>query len=461
MVRNIATIVGLFALLAGLPASASDRVARALLDALRANGQIDEKQYQDLSQLVEDEAAAEARGEAAPVAAPPPNPNALNVFWKDGIRMESANGAFKLRIGGRLQNDWGVVEPDQDLRELLPNEAGQGTGTDWRRVRLHIGGTIYERFGTKIELDFAGGNANLRDAYMEALKLPYAGTFRVGHFKEPFSLEELTSDSYTMFIERSLMDAFTPMRNTGFMVQNAPLEQRMTWALGAFRQSNDTTGDGFSDDAMYNITGRVTGVPWYEKDGEHLLHLGLSASQRFLDHTSTQIQSRPEVVLNNPFYVDTDTIPANGQQMINPELALVYGPFSFQTEYTQAWVQGDEGFHDLSFYGLYAFVSWFLTGESRPYRTSEGIFDRVSPERNFDFHGGLGAWEVALRYSRIDLDDGDLDDGGVEGGTMNDGTVGLNWYLNPNMRTSFNYVFGRLEDVGWTNQFVARFQVDF
>jgi phosphate-selective porin OprO/OprP len=457
MLRRVVLGLALAIALAVAPsARAGDRVARALLDALRANGQIDDKQYEDLSRLVEDEAAAEAAGAAPVSAAPPSHPNELQVFWKEGIRMESADGAFKLRIGGRLQNDWGVVSPDQDLRETLPDLAGQGSGTNWRRARLQIQGSIYERIGTKLEFDFAGGGANLRDAYIELLKLPYAGTFRVGHFKEPMSLEEMTSDSYTTFIERSVMNAFAPSRNTGFLVQNAPLEQRMTWALGGFRLTDDATGNGFSDDATYDITGRVTGLPWYENDGEHLLHLGLSATQQFRDGTTARFSQRPEVRLGNPNYVDTGAIPADGAQIVTPELALVYGPFSFQTEYTHAFVDGDFGTDNVDFYGLYAQVSWFLTGEHRPYKTSEGAFDRVSPEENFDLKGGLGAFEVALRYSRLDLDDEQ-----VEGGMLNDGTIGLNWYLNPNVRTSFNYVGGRLQDVGWTNQFVARFQIDF
>ena len=458
MVRRIA-ILGLVlavgAPLAPAPAAASDRVAKALLDALKANGTIDAKQYDELNLMIEDEAAAEA---ASPtVSAPPPEkPGKLDVFWNQGIRMESADGAFKLKLGGRLQNDWGVVSPDGDLRDDLPNDAGKGTGTNWRRVRLALGGTMYERFGTRIEIDFTGGDASLRDVYVEALKLPYAGTFRVGHFKEPLSLEQLTSDSYTTFIERSVMDAFAPARNTGFMLQNAPFEQRMTWALGTFRQTSDTTGNSFNESATYNVTGRVTGLPWYENQGEHLLHVGLSASQRFLDDTSIQFQSIPEVKLGNPSYADTGNIPASSAQILTPELALVYGPFSFQSEYTHAWVQGDAGTHNSNFYGLYAQASWFLTGESRPYKTSEGAFDRVAPEHNFDLHGGLGAWELALRYSRLDLSDS-----GIDGGTLDDGTIGVNWYLNPNMRTSLNYVGARLEDVGWTNQLVARFQVDF
>lgn len=459
MVRTMlcaALVAGLATALAPAAAPASDRVARALLEALRANGTIDAKQYGELQQLIEDEEAAAAASPSAAVAAPPPEkPGKLDVFWKDGIRMESADGAFKLKLGGRLQNDWGVAEPDSDLRDALGG-AGQGSGTDWRRVRLALQGTIYERIGTKIEIDFAGGDAALRDAYLEMLKLPYVGTFRVGHFKEPLSLDQLTSDSYTTFIERSLMDAFAPGRNTGFLLQNAPLEQRMTWSLGAFRETDDTSGNGFSDDATYNITSRVTALPWYEGDGERLLHLGVSASQRFRDGTTARFRSRPEVRLGIPNYVDTGDIPADDVQLVTPELAVVYGPFSLQTEYTHGFVQGDSGTEDSDFYGLYAQASWFVTGESRPYKTGEGVFDRVAPAKNFDFDGGLGAWEVALRYSRLDLDDE-----GIDGGTLDDGTVGVNWYLNPNVRTSINYVLGRLDDVGWTNQFVARFQIDF
>ena len=463
MYRRIAIAccaIGLASLAADAPpAAASDRVAKALLEALRGNGTIDTKQYDDLNRLIEDEAAAEAAQPA--VSAPPPEkskPNTLDVYWKDGLTFESAGGAFKFRVGGRIQNDWGVVEPDQDVRDFFGSgdAAGQGTGTDWRRVRLWVGGTVWERVGTKIELDFAGGTPALKDAYVELLKLPYVGTARVGHFKEPLSLEEITSDGYTMFIERSVMDAFAPARNTGFQLQNAPFEQRMTWTVGAFRQTDDTTGNGFSGDGTYNLTGRITGLPWYEDGGRHLLHLGLAASQRFLDGTNASFAQRPEVKLGNPNFVNTGNIPSDYVTLVTPELALVYGPFSFQTEYTHAWVNADHGGDDADFYGLYAEASWFLTGESRPYKRSEGIFDRVVPEHNFDLEGGFGAFEVALRYSRIDLDNDHID-----GHKLDDGTIGLNWYLNPNVRTSFNYVAAHLDDVGWDNQFVARFQFDF
>jgi len=44
-------------------------------------------------------------------------------------------------------------------------------------------------------------------------------------------------------------------------------------------------------------------------------------------------------------------------------------------------------------------------------------------------------WEVAARYSTLDLPDG-----GVLGGEEENWTVGVNWYVNRNVRVSANYV---------------------
>jgi len=107
-------------------------------------------------------------------------------------------------------------------------------------------------------------------------------------------------------------------------------------------------------------------------------------------------------------------------------------------------------------------VSWFLTGEHRPYRKAGAVFDAIKPEQNaFGKEGGHGAWEVATRYSSIDLDDGDVD-----GGELGDWTVGLNWYLNPNTRLMANYILSDLSPAGdlsdgTTNTFLFRVQFAF
>jgi phosphate-selective porin OprO/OprP len=111
---------------------------------------------------------------------------------------------------------------------------------------------------------------------------------------------------------------------------------------------------------------------------------------------------------------------------------------------------------DPDFDAWYVYGTYFLTGENRPYKTSSGTFDRVIPHRNFDGKGGLGAWEVGVRYAQIDLNDRL-----VKGGRLEDITFGVNWYINPNVRFHLNYVFGDVAHGGEANIVQARFQVDF
>ena len=80
------------------------------------------------------------------------------------------------------------------------------------------------------------------------------------------------------------------------------------------------------------------------------------------------------------------------------------GPASFQSEYIHNSVHQPNG-GDASFGSFYLQGSYFLTGEQRPYRDSGGHFNRVKPLHNLGDRNGWGAWEIALRYSQLDLND--------------------------------------------------------
>ena len=147
-------------------------------------------------------------------------------------------------------------------------------------------------------------------------------------------------------------------------------------------------------------------------------------------------------------FVTTGNIPSVEEyQLYDEEFAFVYGPFSAQAEGAQAEVtRSTAAQKNLSFSAAYAFISYFLTGEHRGYSKANGWFDRVHPLHNFGTYNkdggrGWGAWELAARYSYIDLNDQN-----IQGGRMADVTVGLNWYLNPNMRVMLNYVRSHLFD---------------
>src|SRR5690606_4537174 len=93
--------------------------------------------------------------------------------------------------------------------------------------------------------------------------------------------------------------------------------------------------------------------------------------------------------------------------------------------------------NDPLFHGGYAQLSWFVTGETRPYKAGQGVFGRPAPARPLDLQGGgAGALELAARLGRIDLSDN-----GINGGTMNTATLGANWYVNPYIRFMGNAIF--------------------
>jgi phosphate-selective porin OprO/OprP len=440
----VIAICGLWMLGAGPAIAAGRSVAEEILDILRANGQITEQQYGVLLEK------ARSEQQTLPAVSAAEKPETFRAYWNKGIRLESADKRFKMKLGGRLMQDWEWTGEDSDIESVIGDQANN---TEFRRARFYVEGLIYERIKFKAQYDFGGGDVDFKDTYLELQKIPRLGNLRVGHFKEPYSLEELTSSKYIPFMERSLPNLFSPGRNSGVMLHNHAFDKRMTWAVGGFRDTDDfaESDDSEGSDDAYHVTARLTGLPWYADEGERLLHVGLSYSHKFREDDSVRFRQRPEQHMLDRF-VDTGSILTDGVDLVTPELALVCGPFSLQGEYTKAFVEGSS----FDFDSYYVQASYFLTGEHRKYKQTAGAFSRVSPREDFDMKGGLGAWEVGVRYSWVDLDDNI-----VSGGELDDITVGLNWHLNPNVRVMLNYVRADLDGVGDADIFQTRFQVDF
>ncbi len=378
------------------------------------------------------------------------DPNIFRVYWKSGLHFETLDKTVKLKLGGRIMNDWAWFA-DSDVGGAIGELED---GTEFRRARIYIAGQICSDITFKAQYDFAGGDADFKDVWIGMKHIPIVGNVKVGHFKEPFGLEELTSSKYITFMERGLPDMFAPGRSTGFMIYNHGLNKRMTWAVSVFKNSTDSYGDD-TGDGDYAYTGRITFLPWYQAD-DKLFHIGLAYSHRNPDDREIRFRERPESHLA-PRFVDTGQFEAKRVDLIGLEAAWVYGPFSLQGEYVQAIVDSI-GRDDCCFCGFYIYGSYFLTGEHRVYDRKKGVFGRIKPKRNYSSKpsGGKGAWEIAARYSYLDLNDKS-----VNGGRLQDFSVGVNWYLNPNTRIMWNYVFADLADGADTNIFQMRFQVDF
>ena len=375
-------------------------------------------------------------------------PTDLRVYWKEGLNLNTEDGSFKLKIGGRLMTDWFWSSEDDDIKA---NIGEQEDGVEFRRARLYFSGDIYDNVEYKLQLDFEGGDADFKDAYLALTDLPI-GKLKIGDFKEPFSLEELTSSNYITFLERALPNAFAPSRNTGIMLHRVASDEKMTAAIGLFRDT-DSYGEDSGDDGGYNVTGRITVLPIYEGDGASLLHVGAAYSHRNPDD-SYSVSANPEAHLANTF-INTGSISGDRMKLLGLEAAWVNGPLSLQSEYITADAGRFSG-SDVSFDGYYVQGSYFLTGEYRKYKTSEAAFSRVKPKNNYSYGGGSGAWEVKVRFSELDLNDGN-----ITGGKLNDFTAGLNWYLNPNTRIMWDWVHADRDNIGQANMLMMRLQFDF
>ncbi len=402
---------------------------------------------------------------------------------EDEARRREA-GRPSVSVGGRMHLDWALFGQGEASRETFGN---QRDAVGFRRTRLGALGEAFHVFNYRVEMDFAatdtGTNEDgstfisqstaFRDVFFGVTELPVVGNLRVGHFKEPFSLEQLISSNNITLMERSLNDAaFVPGRSVGAMIFDTAADERVTWAIGAFRTKLDNADRPpfrRNDGGGTSLTMRGTWLPWYDEptEGRGLLHLGLGYSYRDVDDGQIRFRARPETAWSDRFVDTQNILNTRAYQLFGTEAAFVYGPFSVQTEWFGTWVDRSAA-ADAQFNGYYVYVSYFLTGEHRRYRKSAGAFDRIVPYENFfrvrDGRGaiqtGRGAWELAYRHSYIDLVDGL-----IEGGHLSDHTLGLNWYMSPYARMMWNYVhtYGTPDLVASAdmNIFQMRVQFDF
>lgn len=427
---TVSLVMMVFLLVSAMPAAAAPSgLSDEALKVMHENGDISDRTYEELKAL---------NAKTADSGKPE-----LSAYWDKGLRLKSADNDFQISFGGRILNDWGATQANDALQDAFSGSDVEGSGTEMRQARFYMAGAIYERFTFNAEYDFAGTDADFTDVWAGAKKLPVVGEVRLGHQKEPFSMERLNSLKYTTFIERALTEVFAPGRNTGIKFHRNHMGNRLGWGLGAYKEVK--TSDGFDDLNNYNITARLTGVPWMGEEGRRLLHLGLNYSHKFSDEDyGYRLRILPESHLGAVYLVDTGAFEnVTAVDLVSPEAAVVLGPLSVQSEYVHSFMDR-RGARSLEFSGYYVFCSYFLTGEHRKYIGGEGggEFGSISPASPFRFGGpGWGSWQAALRYSRLDLNDLD-----ITGGEEENWTAGVNWYLNANLRLSLNYVRAEVMD---------------
>lgn len=385
--------------------------------------------------------------------------------FKPSPNFTNTKGDYAFKFRGQIAADVAAFNVRKGTRDF-------NDGTQLRRARLGIDGMIASDWLYRLEVDVGNAsrddNANqevdVKDAYVQYKGIDQT-VITVGQHKTPNTLEQAIASTDLLFTELPLyVEAFTN-RTTAGGDYKAGISARysdVNWTatLGVFGENFALNGGGGStgSGSTYNTTptykdegwGPAARLTWAPINGvTETLHLGVSGYWRETGGRRTiQFRSGPEVSVDSTRLVDTGLLAARNYSFIGAELAGQYGPLYLQSEYgrtdvsryrTNVVVQSSPsvtaaGGSDVSFDGGYVAASWLITGESREYK--DGTFARPKPAKPFSFkNGGWGAWEVAARYSTLDLNDGT-----VLGGKENNYSLGLNWYPNNYLRLMTDYV---------------------
>jgi phosphate-selective porin OprO/OprP len=377
-------------------------------------------------------------------------PDSVNVKLDNkGLNFETKDKNFKFKLGGRIQADANFSGHDNFVNSKKEHvEANDGT--EFRRARIDFLGTFYKDWNFKTQADFADNAVAMKDLWLEYTGLDYLNVTG-GQQKQNFSRELLESSNDLMFTERSLMNVLNAPVVDRAIGLNLASKAKDTWtaALGVYGDAITparTSGTEVANagDEGWSVSGRTTYAPIEEKT--KVLHFGLAGNYRQPDDTGDVAQ--PKALrfdyetdhMSNLNLIDTTVNDVDNMKMLGLETAGLYGPFSVGAEYTRMWIDRklkgsklENGNNNLEMDGWYADAAWTITGESRKYK--QGKFYKVDPAKKFSLkNGGWGAFELASRYSAVDLNDG-----GFHGGKISNVTVALNWYLNNNIRLMADY----------------------
>jgi phosphate-selective porin OprO and OprP len=350
-----------------------------------------------------------------------------------GALFSTQDKEHSFRVGGRLHFDAAYYLEDGEPMQ---------NGVRVRRSRLGVAGRVYGNWDFQSEFDFAENAVESKDLWIQ-----YAGwpvNIRAGHFKAPFSLEELTSSNSYTFIERALPVAFAPSYRLGLGVASSG--DRYTAAAMVYGRA---IGEAVAGDQPVSGGARLTFLPILKKD-RRLVHVGLAGTLGPTDTAnSVRFRQRPESRVDGARFVDTgDITRLNDGALRDPgalhdvgavgnlgaELAWIEGSFRIQGEYMHTEVLRKNDLENLQFNGYYAQASYVFGGT---YAYREGVMRGVTPR------AGGGACELAVRYSHIGLND-DV----ILGGEISAATLGINYYANAHIRLMANYGLIFTDDQG-------------
>jgi len=411
-----------------------------------------------------------------------------------GFSLNAADGRNVFKLRGTLNIDGRYFTNFDKTANLTNSVAGTSAynsadGFLTRKIRPYLEGTVNGIYDFRIQPEFAGGRTVLLDSYVAARLRPWA-VVTAGKFKNPVGLERLQTEQYNKFLELGFPSSLVPNRDLGVQFSGTVLNGALSYAAGVFDGTIDGNGsdgnpspDADSDNKL-EFAGRVFALPFANSGNFYLRGLGVglgathgakrgNASVSLGAGSATTTPPTTQVV---PFITTNTWLPtyrtatqqtlfsyrgdnavtltaneatyADGNATrIAPQAYYYYGSLGVIAEYTES--RQDVSRHTnatttrsatLRNKAWQVAASYFLTGE-------EAAYNSATPVKNFAVGSqGIGAWEIAARYQRLDIDNNAFTGGSAS--FANPATavsaargysLALNWYFNQNARWTVEY----------------------
>ena len=363
-----------------------------------------------------------------------------------GFSFTSADDAFQIRFRGLIQTD---------ARSFIDHSGSPGTDAFLlRRARPILEGKVYKDFTFNFTPDFGGSSVVIQDAWLNYQYAPWL-QLRAGKYKAPVGLELLQTDAYTLFNERALPTNLVPNRDIGFSLHGETLEGILTYQAGVFNGVGDGRNTTNVDlDSDREFIGRIFTFPFKTTHIAPLKGIGAGIGGSLGDEAGTGANALPSGYLSDgqqTFFAyntggsgtaTSPSITADGKHWrLAPQAYNFWGPFGFLGEYTISSQQlrrqagGTVNQVTLDNAAWQIAGSWVLTGE-------DAAYNGVKPRHDFNLTSGhFGALQLVGRYSELKID-GEAFPLYATAASANNATswaVGLNWYLNRNVRVGLDY----------------------
>jgi phosphate-selective porin OprO/OprP len=452
--RRLGWLAGTAIVVVASPAFAQDAATLARIEALEAQIAALQEQIGDLKVST-----------AANIQAVRDDQKATTVSIAGGRpTIASGDGQFSASIRGVMQLDTAQYFQDDNLGPAVVGR-DLNSGTNFRRGRLGVEGKLFGDFDYNILLDF-GGSGTDGQTTLHELWVQYSGfkpaKIRVGAFAPNIGLEDAASTNGSLFPERpSSAEVARSLAAADKRIAAQVLANGDHW-LAAAAITGAKAADGATFDEQLGYTFRVAGTPLYGFDWR--VHVGANASivaqpaQTALDGAyPITIEDRPELRVDGTRLVSTGALDAGGAQHWGLEFAAQKKNWLIQSEYFDIAVDrriSTPGVSDPSFSGWYVEGGWIVTGEQRKYNTGTAAFDAPPVDKPFNWKDKTwGAWELAARYSVLDLNHNEnavLSADRVRGGEQEIITAGVNWFVNPAIRFSLDWLDVSVDRLGGT-----------